>query len=321
MKLAQNLIIYLLICSVDASIPQRKWFRQGSHRSSQSNMEDEEYDYDEEEDDNERNERSRSSIKGIQLSHVFAGASCLSVIGCGIYYRLKNSLKKNHRQPFSNKRTRWFNKNSKSNYKMKQKQQNRINENKNNDDEGSLDSELTSSSSSNIDEENQIKKNNIEKVPSLNESSEMSPNKVNKKQESTEKNNNIQKKDMDRDGKINIENDIENDVNFTQEEEIRVKKGGIISVLGPNLLKISKNGTRLESIETEKILKGKIVALYFSSLTAEIELKTNNITRSLLSHHIEMVRQMLVLKGYPLEMIYVSLDENARSFRDMVSYI
>jgi hypothetical protein len=90
-------------------------------------------------------------------------------------------------------------------------------------------------------------------------------------------------------------------------------------VLGNTLLRVSANGTRLEPVNTTQALKGKTVALYFSSLMVETEMKARNITRLLLGSHIEMVRQLTVNANKSLEIVYISLDDNARSFRDMVS--
>lgn len=107
----------------------------------------------------------------------------------------------------------------------------------------------------------------------------------------------------------------DNDEEEYEEEE---SLNGIATALGNTLLKVSSNGTRLQSVNTTHALKGKTIALYFSSLQVEQEMKERNITRLMLGNHVEMVRQLTVNNGKPLEMVYVSLDDKARSFRDML---
>ena len=94
---------------------------------------------------------------------------------------------------------------------------------------------------------------------------------------------------------------------------------GAAALLGSMLLRVTPNGTRLEAVETASVLQGKTVALYVSSLDIELELKTSNMTRNLLSTHLEVVRARTVAdKKHALEMVYVSLDDDPKAFRQVV---
>jgi hypothetical protein len=62
-----------------------------------------------------------------------------------------------------------------------------------------------------------------------------------------------------------------------------------------------------------------VVGLYLSSAKLEREMKSRQLTRQLLSSHVESVRAACKKEGdQPLELVYVSLDEDERDYREMV---
>lgn len=96
---------------------------------------------------------------------------------------------------------------------------------------------------------------------------------------------------------------------------------GLARLLGPTLLKASENGTRLESVNSTEAVGDKVVALYLSSHSIEMELRDRNLTKSLLRTHVEGVARRVQDNGNAFEVVYVSLDPDAKTFRDVARSI
>ena len=71
--------------------------------------------------------------------------------------------------------------------------------------------------------------------------------------------------------------------------------------------------------KTSDAVGGKVVGLYVSSREIENELRRRNMTSGLLSSHLAAVRARVMDKpDQPFEIVYVPLDVDAKSYRDVV---
>ena len=91
---------------------------------------------------------------------------------------------------------------------------------------------------------------------------------------------------------------------------------GMEALLGPMLLRAT--GTRIEEVAAAEVLRGKVAVLFLSSRAAESELVKHNVTKAPLSGMVATVREACLRSGKGLEVVYVSFDEDARQYRDVL---